>query len=104
MIRKIARENTLNLRAKHLNRQIRELKRTFENNFPQYPSDKFEMVRDFNIKLVRAKSRLKRISKIIVKNRRQARQMLIRVTKEIQILKDTNRQLSKSSESSTNLL
>ncbi|CAM3331431.1 hypothetical protein ZORO111903_07655 [Zobellia roscoffensis] len=96
MIRKIAKENTLNLRAKKLSRQIRELKRTFENNFEQYPSEKFEMVRDFNIKLVRAKSSLKRISKIIVKNRRHARQMLIRVAKEIQTLKDTSKQLSKS--------
>ncbi|MBT9188821.1 MULTISPECIES: hypothetical protein [Zobellia] len=89
-------KNALKRNLNNLNRQVRELKRNFESNFPKYPSAKFEAVREFNIKLVRVKSRLNRIATLVSQNRKGARKNLVRVSREIQTLKNTRHNLYES--------
>ncbi|MUH37116.1 hypothetical protein D9O36_14785 [Zobellia amurskyensis] len=89
-------KNALKRNLNKLNRQVRQLKRTFESNFPKYPSSKFEAVREFNIKLVRVKSRLNRISTLVSQNRKGARKSLVYASKEIQTLRNTKKNLYSS--------
>ena len=78
---------------KQLNTQITELRKTFESNFPKYPSRKFEAVREFNIKLVKTKLKLNSIPLSETTEKSKIQERLNRISIEIQKLNKTNQNL-----------
>lgn len=78
---------------KQLNKQITELRKTFESNFPKYPSRKFEAVREFNIKLVKTKLKLNSIPLSETTEKSKIQERLNRISIEIQKLNKTNQNL-----------
>ncbi|CAM4281576.1 hypothetical protein ZONE111904_11750 [Zobellia nedashkovskayae] len=78
---------------KQLNKQITELRKTFESNFPKYPSRKFEAVREFNIKLVKTKLKLNSIPISETTEKSKIQKRLNRISNEIQKLNKVNQNL-----------
>ncbi|MDO6518726.1 hypothetical protein [Zobellia uliginosa] len=96
IIKILADTNALKARLNQLKRRTFELQKTFEGNFPQYPSSKFEDVREFNIKLINLKARLNQLTPMLTRNRKKLRERIVFLSKDIQNLQEANKQLSDS--------
>ncbi|WP_046287563.1 hypothetical protein [Zobellia galactanivorans] len=96
VIKILADTNALKARLNQLKRRTFELQKTFEGNFPKYPSSKFEDVREFNIKLINLKARLNHLTPMLTRNRKKVSERIVFLSKDIQNLQEANKQLSNS--------